>query len=306
VSAPPAKPKTKPEDVDADSSGDDGELVADATDVGEGYPAPEPRHKPIEVLMMAVVKMQTESDCRQALSWKYDSWDNRPESQVAVRRVKSLGLSPEDCREELIAQSGGPRFQPPDPTKRVSPVAGNSQGYVIAPESMIEGAPLESNAAAKTSLTEEIENGNAEDAPTIRTITASASGDDLFWWPTQLVFDTNKAVHRDGAPQQFTSNGTTVAGMMPLDLINLCRQALSWTYDSWDNRTKSQIAVQRASSLGWSPTRCREMLVGEISGSDIHPAIGGSSSTFGPDILVVLEGKGDLTTRKSKMSIGQD
>ena len=66
-----------------------------------------------------------------------------------------------------------------------------------------------------SSLTEEIENGNAEDVPTIRTITASASGDDLFWWPTQLVFDTNKAVRRDGAPQQFTSNGTTVAGMMP-------------------------------------------------------------------------------------------
>ena len=104
---------------------------------------------------------------------------------------------------------------PPDPTKRVSPVAGNSQGYVIAPESMIEGASLESNAGAKTSLTEEIENGSAEDVPTIRTITASASGDDLFWWPTQLVFDTSKAVRRDGAPQQFTSNGNTVAGMLP-------------------------------------------------------------------------------------------
>ena len=169
VSAPPAKPKTKPEDVDADSSGDDGELVADATDVGEGYPAPKPRPKPIEVLMMAAVNMQ-------------------------------------------IEPASAP---PPDPTKRVSPVAGNSQGYVIAPESMIEGASLESNAAAKTSLTEEIENGNAEDVPTIRTITASASGDDLFWWPSQLVFDTNKAVRRDGAPQQFTSNGNTAAGMLP-------------------------------------------------------------------------------------------
>jgi curved DNA-binding protein CbpA len=104
---------------------------------------------------------------------------------------------------------------PPDPTKRVSPVAGNSQGYVIAPESMIEGASLESNAATKTSLTEEVDNGAAEDVPTIRNITASASGDDLFWSPTQLVFDTNKAVRRDGAPQQFTSSGNKVEDMLP-------------------------------------------------------------------------------------------
>ena len=104
---------------------------------------------------------------------------------------------------------------PPDPTVRPSPVAGNSQGYVIAPESLTETASLESNAAAKTSLSEDIENGNAQNVPTIHTITASASGDDLFWWPTQLVFDSNKAVRRDGAPQQFQSGSTTVATMLP-------------------------------------------------------------------------------------------
>ena len=104
---------------------------------------------------------------------------------------------------------------PPDPTVRSSPVAGNSQGYVIAPESMTETASLESNSAAKTSLSEEIENGDAKNVPTIRTITASASGDDLFWWPQQLVFDSNKAVRRDGAPQQFATGSTAVATMLP-------------------------------------------------------------------------------------------
>jgi uncharacterized protein YcbK (DUF882 family) len=168
ASAAPAKPKLKP--GNAEETSDDGEaVVADATDVNEGYPAPKPRPKPIEVLMMAAVNMK-------------------------------------------IEPASAP---PPDPTVRSSPVAGNSQGYVIAPESMTETASLESNAAAKTSLTEEIENGDAQNVPTIRTITASASGDDLFWWPAQLVFDTNKAVRRDGQPQQFTSGANAVATMLP-------------------------------------------------------------------------------------------
>ncbi len=168
VAAAPAKPKAKPEVIDAGDDAD-GEQVADASGVNEGYPAPKPRTKPIEVLMMAAVNMQ-------------------------------------------IQPASAP---PPDPTKRVSPLAGNAQGYVIAPESLTETASLESNAAEKTSLSEDIENGSATDVPTIRTITASASGDDLFWWPSQLVFDTNKAVRRDGAPQQFASGNTAVASMLP-------------------------------------------------------------------------------------------
>ncbi|MCA3562035.1 MAG: DUF882 domain-containing protein [Aestuariivirga sp.] len=104
---------------------------------------------------------------------------------------------------------------PPDPTERASPVAGNSQGVVIAPESMTDTASLEANGAEKTSLTEDIENGDAQNVPTIRTITASASGDDLFWWPAQLVFDTNRAVRRDGAPQQFSAGSASVAAILP-------------------------------------------------------------------------------------------
>jgi len=104
---------------------------------------------------------------------------------------------------------------PPDQTARPSPVAGNSQGVVIAAETMNEPGTLESNAAAKTSLTDEIASGEAEGVPTIRAITASASGDDLFWWPQQLVFDSSKAVRRDGAPQQFANGNMAVAALLP-------------------------------------------------------------------------------------------
>lgn len=91
-----------------------------------------------------------------------------------------------------------------------SPVEGSSIGVVIAAETMNE---LESNVAAKGSLAGELLSGQSEEVPVIRSITASAAGDDLFWWPQQLVFDTDKAVRRDGAPQPFAEK--TLAGLLP-------------------------------------------------------------------------------------------
>ena len=101
---------------------------------------------------------------------------------------------------------------PPDQMAkpRVSPVEGNSIGVVVAAETMAE---TETVASGKTSLTDELRSGEAQGVPTIKSITASASGDDLFWWPQQLVFDPSKAVRRDGAPQQFGE--TTLAGLLP-------------------------------------------------------------------------------------------
>ncbi|WP_373502907.1 DUF882 domain-containing protein [Aestuariivirga sp.] len=101
---------------------------------------------------------------------------------------------------------------PPDQMARnkPSPVEGSSIGVVVAAETMAEP---ESNAAAKGSLTDELRSGQTTDVPVIRSITASAAGDDLFWWPQQLVFDPVKAVRRDGAPQQFGE--TTLAGLLP-------------------------------------------------------------------------------------------
>jgi uncharacterized protein YcbK (DUF882 family) len=94
---------------------------------------------------------------------------------------------------------------PPDASTRQapSPLDGNSIGVVIAAETMTETDDTASASGGKTSLPEELRNGQSEGIPTIRSITASAAGEDLFWWPQQLVFDTAKAVRRDGAPQQF-------------------------------------------------------------------------------------------------------
>jgi uncharacterized protein YcbK (DUF882 family) len=94
---------------------------------------------------------------------------------------------------------------PPDANTRqtASPLDGNAIGVVIAAETMTETDDASSANGGKTSLPEELRNGAAEGIPTIRSITASAAGEDLFWWPQQLVFDTAKAVRRDGAPQQF-------------------------------------------------------------------------------------------------------
>jgi len=104
---------------------------------------------------------------------------------------------------------------PPDLSGRqkTSPVDGNSIGVVVAANTISEPESLESNTSAKSSLTDELRSGEADGVPTIRSITASAAGEDLFWWPQQLVFDSAKAVRRDGAPQQFSE--TTVASLLP-------------------------------------------------------------------------------------------
>jgi uncharacterized protein YcbK (DUF882 family) len=93
---------------------------------------------------------------------------------------------------------------PPDQMARykAAPLDGNAIGVVPAPETLVEEP--QSTAGGKTSLAEELRNGDAEDVPVIRSIsTASASGD-IFWWPQQVIFDPGKAVRRDGAAQKFT------------------------------------------------------------------------------------------------------
>ena len=105
---------------------------------------------------------------------------------------------------------------PPDQMARQKPsiLENNSIGVVPAAETMAETDTLESNAAAKTSLTDELRDGQTDEVPVIHTMTASAaSGGDMYWWPQQLVFDTAKAVRRDGQPQQF--NEASAASVLP-------------------------------------------------------------------------------------------
>jgi uncharacterized protein YcbK (DUF882 family) len=104
----------------------------------------------------------------------------------------------------------------PPPTQVVrqkpSPIEGNSIGVVEAAETMMETSELASNVDGKGSLASELVAGGTEGVPVIRSITASAAGDDLFWWPQQLVFNSDKAVRLDGEPRQFAE---TLAGLLP-------------------------------------------------------------------------------------------
>jgi hypothetical protein len=85
--------------------------------------------------------------------------------------------------------------------------ATDSLGMVAGADSMVEeSASQETNVAAKGSFADELRDGTAEGTPLIKPLAASASGDDLFWWPKQLVFSPDQAVRRDGAPQEFTAS----------------------------------------------------------------------------------------------------
>ena len=74
---------------------------------------------------------------------------------------------------------------------------------------MIEEDSPVSNTSAKGSFAESAARRHRPELPMIRPIAASAAGDDLFWWPQQVIFNPDKAVRRDGAPQQFNSEPET-------------------------------------------------------------------------------------------------
>jgi uncharacterized protein YcbK (DUF882 family) len=85
--------------------------------------------------------------------------------------------------------------------------ATDSLGVIAGADSMTEEPTgQETNVAAKGSFADELRDGTAEGTPLIKPLAASASGDDLFWWPKQLVFSPDQAVRRDGAPQEFTAS----------------------------------------------------------------------------------------------------
>ncbi|MBI2718266.1 MAG: DUF882 domain-containing protein [Rhizobiales bacterium] len=91
---------------------------------------------------------------------------------------------------------------PPTAVEHNSPVA-DSIGVVPAAETMTETSDPVSNVAAKQSLAAAILDGTASDVPLIRTITASAGSQDLFWWPQRIILNSDQAMRRDGAPQPF-------------------------------------------------------------------------------------------------------
>ena len=155
--------------------------VAEAAgEVPEGivkaYPIPKPRPKPIEVLMLAAVNMDIPADAT---------------------------FQP--------AAAPAPSF---DGKSKASPVADTNMGVVISAETMRDVSSDEqiSNTDAKASFAAQLRDGTAEDVPMIKPITtASAAGQDIFWFQ-QIIFNSDAAVRRDGAPQPF---GELLAGLLP-------------------------------------------------------------------------------------------
>ena len=110
-----------------------------------------------------------------------------------------------------------PAAAPPEKQvpSRARPLA-DSLGTVEAAETLVEEPQFEqaSNTSAKGSFAEELRDGTAEGTPLIKSLSASASGDDIFWWPKSLTFQPDATVRRDGAPQKFELEQDQLAGLV--------------------------------------------------------------------------------------------
>lgn len=100
---------------------------------------------------------------------------------------------------------------PPTQVERArAPIADNSTiGVVVAASTMNEPSTDE---ASKTSLTEELTSGKAKDVPMLKPMVASASTESgsLFWWPSQMVLDSDRSDRENGAPQDFAQSLVTL------------------------------------------------------------------------------------------------
>lgn len=97
-----------------------------------------------------------------------------------------------------------------------SRIVDDSLGAVAGAESMVEEPDITqtANVSAKGSFADSLRDGTAENVPLIRPLAASASNDDLFWWPKQLTFSPDQAIRRDGAPQEVVPDDSeTIAEM---------------------------------------------------------------------------------------------
>ena len=86
----------------------------------------------------------------------------------------------------------------PPPDQSGNAVGPTGQGLGM----MMQAAALDSNgtAASKTGLGSELRNGTAKGLPVIKPMIASAAGNDIDWWPTQMLRTQEEAIRRDGQP----------------------------------------------------------------------------------------------------------
>jgi uncharacterized protein YcbK (DUF882 family) len=99
----------------------------------------------------------------------------------------------------------------PPPTQVVKSkpsVIADNLGVVAAAETLTDEQALAqmSNAAGKGSFADALRDGTAEGTPMIKPLLASLGDSDINWWPTQPLFDPEKTIRRDGAPQEFSAH----------------------------------------------------------------------------------------------------
>ena len=170
-----------------------------------------------------------------------------------------------------------PASAPPDNqvVKSKPSIIADNLGVVAAAETLTEEQTLAqmSNAAGKGSFADAIRDGRAEGTPMIKPLLASFGGSDISWGPVQSLFDPEKTIRRDGAPQEFTTNE-----------ISLVPNALAQPV----LRTDTNLNLE--ANIAQSPTAASgksDMLVVERAGKGSLP------STL-PELLQGLERVGQL------------
>ena len=153
----------------------------------------------------------------------------------------------------------------PPPTQLVKPkpsVVADNLGAVEAAETLTEEQALAqmSNAAAKGSFADAIRDGTVEGPPIIKPVMASLGASDINWWPAQPLFDPEKAVRRDGAPQEFT---TTDISLVPNALAQPVLRANSDPAQSLESAAgKGDMLVVQRAGKGSLPANLAEFLQG--------------------------------------------
>ena len=187
-------------------------------EIVQGYPVPKPRPKPLEVLVMAAASMD----------------------------ISNLNIEPTSA-------------PPPGQVVRSKPsVVSGNLGVVEAAETLTEEQALAqmSNAAAKGSYADAIRNGAATgNTPVIKPMLASLGDSDINWWPTQPLFDPEKTVRRDGAPQEFTTNEISLVPNA------LAQPVLRMTTDSPESASgKGDMLIVQREGKGSLPPGLSEFL----------------------------------------------
>lgn len=152
---------------------------------------------------------------------------------------------------------------PPTQVHKSKPsVIADNLGVVEAAETLTEEQALAqmSNAAAKGSFADAIRDGTVEGPPIIKPVMASLGASDINWWPAQPLFDPEKAVRRDGAPQEFT---TTDISLVPNALAQpVLRPNVDPAQSPESAAGKGDMLVVQRAGKGSLPTGLSEFLQG--------------------------------------------